>query len=69
MNENQKVSLTAVLLNCICAIVFNINLFIAIAYGDTSSFSFILRIFCAVGWTMCAIIWIIRYIKFKKENN
>ena len=69
MNEKQKVSLTAVLLNCICAIVFNINLFIAIAFGDTNSFSFILRIFCSVGWTMCAIIWIFRYIKFKKENK
>ena len=69
MEEKKNVSLTVVILNCICAIVWDINLFVAIAFRDTNSMSFVLRGFCAIGWTVAAIIWICRYIKFKKGSK
>ena len=69
MEEKKKVSLTAVMLNCICAIVWDIDLFVAIAFRDTNSMSFVLRGFCAIGWTVAATIWIYRYAKFKKDSK
>ncbi len=68
MDKNKKVSIAAVVLNCICAVVWNINLFIDLSYGFTNTSSFVLHIICAVMWDFCAIMWIIRYIK-SKENN
>jgi len=67
--KKKNVSLTVVILNCICAIGWDINLFVAIAFRDTNSMSFVLRGFCAIGWTVVAIIWICRYIKFKKGSK
>ena len=67
MEEKKEVSLTVVILNCICAIVWDIDLYVAIAFRDTNSMSFVLRGFCAIGWTVTAVIWICRYVKFKKE--
>ena len=69
MDKEKKVSIAAVILNCICAVVWNINLFIDIAYGFTSSATFALHIFCAIGWDFCAVVWILRYIKSKKNNG
>ena len=69
MEEKKNVSLTGVILKCICAIGWDINLFVAIAFRDTNSMSFVLRGFCAIGWTVVAIIWICRYIKFKKGSK
>ena len=69
MEEKKNVSLTVVILNCICAVVWDINLFVAIAFRGTNSMSFVLRGFCAIGWTVAAIIWICRYIKFKKGSK
>ena len=69
MEGKKEVSLTVVILNCICAIVWDIDLYVAIAFRDTNSMSFVLRGFCAIGWTIVAIIWICRYIKFKKGSK
>ena len=69
MKEKNKVSLTAVILNCICAIVWDIDLIVAIAFRDTNSMSFFLRSFCAIGWTGAAILWIYHYFKVKKDNK
>ena len=69
MEGKKKVSLTVVILNCICSVGFIINLIGAIVCADTHSFPFVLRVFCAVGWTVCATIWVRRYILYKKENK
>ena len=69
MEEKKNVRLTVVILNCICAVVWDFNLIVAIAFRDTNSMSFVLRGFCAIGWTVAAIIWICRYIKFKKGSK
>lgn len=52
-------------LNCICAIVWNINVFIDLVYG----FPDVLHIICAIVWDCCAVIWIVRYLKSKKNSN
>ena len=69
MDDKEKVSITVVILNCICAVLWSINLLIDLAYGYTNSVSFVLHIFCAIVWDMCAVIWILRYLKSKKNNE
>lgn len=69
MEDKKKVNLTVVILNCICTVVWNINLFVDLAYGYTNSVSFVLHIICAVAWDVCAIVWIFRYRKSKKDNK
>lgn len=69
MNEKKKVNLAVVIINCICAVVWNINLFVDLAYGYTNSVSYVLHILCAIAWDICAIIWIIRYLKYKRGNS
>lgn len=64
--ENKKtVSLFVVILNCICAVIWNINVVIDIAYG----FPNVLRILCAIVWDFSAVVWVIRYLKSKKNNK
>ena len=67
MDEKKKVNITVVILNCICAVVWNLNLIIALVEGCTLSVSLVLRIFCAIAWDACAVTWIIRYRKSKEE--
>lgn len=69
MEEKKKVNLAVVVINCICAVVWNINLFVDLAYGYTNSVSYGLHILCAIVWDVCAIIWIFRYLKYKRENQ
>ena len=69
MDKEKKVSIAAVILNCSCAVVWNINLFIDITYGFTNSVSFVLHIICAIVWDFCAVMWILRYIKSKKNDG
>ena len=56
---------TAMVLNCICALIWNINVFVDLAYG----FPDLLRIMCAIVWDLCAVMWIFRYIKSKKDSD
>lgn len=44
MEEKKKVNLAVVVINCICAVVWNINLFVDLAYGYTNSVSYGLHI-------------------------
>ena len=69
MDDKKKVSIAVVIINCICAVVWNINLFVDLAYGYTNSVSFVLHIVCAIGWDICAVVCIIHYLKSKKNNE
>lgn len=69
MDKNKKVSMVAVILNCICAVVWNINMFIDIAYGFTNSTTFVLHVICAIVWDFCAVVWVLRYLKSKKKSS
>ena len=55
----------AMILNCICAIVWNINVIIDLAYG----FPNVLHIICAIVWDVCAVVWVLRYLKSKKNST
>ena len=55
----------AMVLNCICAVVWNIHVYIDFAYG----FPNVLRIIVAIVWDWCAVIWVIRYLKSKKNSS
>ena len=57
--------LLAMILTCICAIMWNINAILGFAYGFPS----ILRIICAIVWDICAVVWIFRYIKSRKNST
>ena len=66
MDKKKTVSTSvAMILNCICAIVWNINVFIDLAYG----FPNVLHIICAIIWDFCAVVWILQFIKSKKNSN
>ena len=69
MDEKRKTNLTVVIINCICAVVWNLNLFVDLAYGYTNTVSFVLHIVCAIVWDICAVVWILRYLREKKENG
>ena len=69
MDNKKKVNLAVVIINCICAVVWNINLFVDFAYGYTNSVSFVLHIICAIAWDVCAVAWVLRYLKSKKKND
>ena len=58
-----------VIINCFCAVVWNINLIVDLAYGYTNTASFVLHIVCAIVWDICAVVWILRYLRDKKENG
>ena len=68
MDNKKKVNLAAMIINCICAVVWNVNLIVDFAYGYTNSVSFVLHIICAIAWDVCAVVWILRYLKSKKEE-
>ena len=67
MDDKKNVNITVVIITCICAVVWNINLFLDFAYGYTNSVSFVLHIICAIVWDICAIVWIVRYLNTKKK--
>ena len=69
MDKKKEVSLSVVIINCICAVVWNINLFVDLAYGYTNSVSFALHIICAIVWDICAAAWVLRYLRSKKNSG
>ena len=66
MDDKKKVSLTVVILNCVSAVLWNICLFLNLAYGYRSVISFVLHIVCAILGDVSSVIWVIRYRKEKK---
>lgn len=69
MNKKKEISLPVVILNCICAIVWSINLFVALVYGYTDFIGLVLYVICAVVWDFSAVVCIIRYLKSKKTSG
>lgn len=67
MDKKKEVSLGIVIINCICAVVWNINLFVDLAYGYTNAMSFALHIICAIVWDICAVAWVVHYLKARKD--
>ena len=66
MDKNRNVSTRiAMILNCICAVVWSIDAFLSLYYGFPS----VLRILCAVVWDFSAIVWIVRYLKTRKKDR
>ena len=66
MDKKTTVSTkVAMILNCICAVVWNINVFVDLAYG----FPNMLRIICAIICDFCACVWVVRYVKTKKNSR
>lgn len=69
MEKKDKVSIFAVVSTSICAIIWNILLFVDLYYGYSNNVSFVLHIVCAIVWDICAIVWITRYLKSKKSTT
>jgi len=69
MEKKDKVSIFAVVSTSICAIIWNILLFVDLYYGYSNNVSFVLHIVCAIVWDICAIVWIMRYLKSKKSTT
>ena len=69
MEEKKNVSIAVVILNCICAVLWIINLIFDFTHEYTDSVQLILHIIYAVCWSFVAIIYIFRYLKFKKNNK
>ena len=69
MDNKKKTNFAVMIINCICAVVWNINLFVDLTYGYTNSISFVLHIICAIAWDICAIVVVVRYINTKKNNE
>ena len=56
---------TAMILNCIVAVLWNIHVFVDLAYGFPS----ILHIIFAIVWDFCAVVWVLRYLKSRKTTT
>lgn len=69
MDNKKKTNFAVMIITCICAVVWNINLLVDLTYGYTNSISFVLHIICAIAWDICAIVWVVRYINTKKNNE
>ena len=69
MDEKKKVSLAVVIMHCVCAVTWNINLFLHLADGYTNSVALVGDIFCAIAWDIFAILWFLRYRKSKKSKE
>ena len=69
MGKNDKVSIFAVISTSICAVIWNILVCIDLYYGYPNHVSFVLHIVCAAVWDISAIVWILRYVKSKKNHS
>lgn len=69
MDEKRKVTKTEAIMYCICAVAWNMNLLLDIAYGNTNSKSFVWHIVFAVVWNVLAVVWVLRYWKSKKDTG
>ena len=67
--ERKKTNLPVVIINCICARIWNAHLIVDIVYGYTSTVMFVLHVVCAIVWDLCAVIWIFRYLRSKKNEE
>ena len=63
--DKKKIGSThvAMILNCTSAVIWNILVFVDLAYGFPNT----PHIICAIIWDFCAVVWVIRYLKWKKN--
>ena len=69
MDKKKSVSPALVVLMCINAVIWNINLLLDLIRGYTSTGTLILHIVCAIAWDICAIAWVLYYLKSKKTQT
>ena len=69
MEENKKVSMAVVILDCICAVLWVIIFIINFTHEYKDSVQLVLQFMCAVCWSFVTIINVFRYYKFKKNNK
>ena len=53
----------------VCAVVWNMILLDEFLSGGINSKLFIIHIICAIIWDFNAVVWIINYLKSKKNNG
>ena len=69
MNNKKKVSRNLVVINWINAVLWYIIFFIDLANGYATAESFRMHLLCAIGWSIIAIIWTVRYLEYKRYNK
>jgi len=69
MDKKKSVSLALVIIWCINAVIWNINLLLDLIRGYASTGTLILHIVCAIAWDICAIAWVLHYLKSKKTQT
>ena len=66
MDKKKTVSTcAAMILNCVCAVVWSILAFVDLTYGFPNA----LHIICAIVWDFCAIVWVYHYMKSRNNVN
>ena len=63
--EKKPVSLLTVILNCLCAVLWTINCLMKLGEGEVR----VLDVLCAIAWTFTAVVWTVRYRKYKKSET
>jgi len=67
--KKRNWSLAAMILNCLCAVIWIINCILDFTYRNYYDDGLImLHIFCAIVWSIAAVVWILKYKK-EKENQ
>lgn len=61
MEEKKKFSLKVVIISCVCAVVWDLNLVLDLVYGYSNKASLVLHILCSIAWSIFAIGCITRY--------
>ena len=65
MNGNKKVTLPLVITTLLAAAIWNIHLVIDLAHGTADG----LLLLCAIMWDVCAVLWLIRWIKARTHDS
>ena len=66
MNDENKVSLFTVILNCATTVLFSLSIYIDLIRGYNITY---VKIIGTIIWYISAICWIIKYIRYKKRDK
>jgi hypothetical protein len=69
MDDKKKASLVPAISYSLCAIVWCVNVFLDLTSGTPDTVSVVLHGICAVFWSISAVIWIVQYIKSKRNKT
>lgn len=65
--KRKEVKISVVITNCVCAFLWDMNVFLELKYFQVASPDVLLqRIMCVILWNIIAIVWTCRYFKSKK---